>query len=322
MSRKPNLLVTRKMPPAVEERAARDFEARLNHGDTLYDSDSLVKAAQGAEALLICGSEKMSGEVIARLPDSVKVIACFTAGFEHVDLAAARARGIVVTNAPDALTETTADIALLLLLGAARRASEGERLMRSGAWRGWHVLFLAGTEVGGKRLGIVGMGRIGRAVARRARAFGLIIHYHNRRRLDPALEGDAVWHDEAESLLRCADFLSIHCPLNDASRGFLNAERLALLPEGAIVVNTARGEIIDDDALVAALKSGRVRAAGLDVFRGEPDRIHPEYARLPNTFLLPHIGSATVETRTGMGLQALDNLDAFFAGRTPPNALN
>lgn len=322
MSRKPNLLVTRKMPPAVEERAARDFEARLNHGDTLYDSDSLVKAAQGAEALLICGSEKMSAEVIARLPDSVKIIACFTAGFEHVNLAAARARGIVVTNAPDALTETTADIALLLLLGAARRASEGERLMRSGEWRGWHVLFLAGTEVGGKRLGILGMGRIGRAVARRARAFGLTIHYHNRHRLDPALEGDAVWHDDAESLLRCADFLSIHCPLNDDSRGFLNAERLALLPEGAIVINTARGEIIDDDALVAALKSGRVRAAGLDVFRGEPDHIHPEYARLPNTFLLPHIGSATVETRTGMGLQALDNLDAFFAGRTPPNALD
>lgn len=322
MSRKPVLLVTRRMPPAVEERAARDFDARLNHGDTLYDSDSLVKAAQGTEGLLICGSEKMSAEVIARLPETVKIIACFTAGFEHVDLAAARARGIVVTNAPDALTETTADVAMLLLLGAARRASEGERLMRSGGWHGWHVLYLAGTEISGKRLGILGMGRIGRAVARRARAFGLSVHYHNRTRLDPALEGDAEWHDEAEDLLRCSDFLSFHCPLNDESRNFLNAERIALLPEGAIVVNTARGEIVDDEALVAALTSGRLTAAGLDVYRGEPDRIHPGYARLPNTFLLPHIGSATVETRTGMGLQALDNLDAFFAGRTPPNALN
>ena len=321
MTKKPMLLITRDMPPAVEARALSSYDARLNRDDKIYDFNGLIAAAEGADGLLICSSEPMTREVFARLPESVKIVACFTAGYDHVDLAAAKARGIVVTHAPDALTDAVADLTLLLLLGAARRAGEGEAVMRSGGWSDIHLLYMTGSEIGGKRLGILGMGRIGRAVAKRARAFGLEIQYHNRSRLDAELEAGAVWHDKAESLLECADFLSLHCPSNEQSRNFLNSENIARLPEGAIVINTARGDVVDDDALVAALESGRLRAAGLDVYRGEPDNIHPGYARLANTFLLPHIGSATVETRSGMGLQALDNLDAFFAGTPPPNRL-
>jgi len=318
MTKKPTLLLTRKMPPDVETRAARDYDARLNAADTVYDSAALVKAAGGVDGLLICG-DKFPAERINALPESIRIIASFTAGIEHVDVAAADARGITVTNAPDALTEATADIAMLLLLGAARRGAEGDAIVRGDRWSGWHTLYMAGTHLHGRRLGILGMGRIGRAVARRAAAFGLKIHYHNRTRLTPDLEQNAVYHADAEEMLGHADFLSLHCPLTPATRKFLNAARIALLPDGAVVVNTARGDIVDDDALVAALSSGKVRAAGLDVFSGEPANIHPQYAKLANTFLLPHIGSATLESRTGMGLQALDNLDAFFAGTPPPN---
>lgn len=318
MTKKPTLLLTRKMPPDVEARAARDYAARLNEADTVYDSAALVKAAEGADGLLIC-SDKFPAERIEALPESVKIISAFTAGIEHVDVAAADARGIAVTNAPDALTEATADIAMLLLLGAARRGAEGDAIVREGRWGGWHTLYMAGTHLNGRRLGILGMGRIGRAVARRASAFGLHIHYHNRTRLTPELENGAVYHADPEEMLEKAEFLSLHSPLTPETAKFLNARRIARLPDGAIVVNTARGDIIDDDALVAALQSGKVRAAGLDVFSGEPANIHPQYAKLTNTFLLPHIGSATLESRTGMGLQALDNLDAFFAGATPPN---
>ncbi|MBR45303.1 MAG: D-glycerate dehydrogenase [Rhodospirillaceae bacterium] len=321
MTKKPTLLITRDMPPLVAARAVENYDARLNPDDKVYTPDALIAAAEGVDGMLIAGTEKMTREAFGRLPESVKIVACFTAGFDHVDLDAAKARGVVVTHAPDALTDAVADISLLLLLGAARRAGEGEALMRSGGWDNIHLLFMTGTEIKGKRLGILGMGRIGRAVAARARAFGLEIHYHNRSRLAPELEAGAVWHDTAESLLECSDFLSLHCPSNEESRNFLDANAIARLPEGATVINTARGDVVDDEALIAALESGRVGAAGLDVYRGEPNNIHPGYARLKNTFLLPHIGSATVETRSGMGLHALDNLDAFFAGKEPPNRL-
>jgi lactate dehydrogenase-like 2-hydroxyacid dehydrogenase len=308
------------MPPLVHERAHRGYDARLNTNDTLYDSTALVKAAADADALMICPSDKINAALLDQLPTSVRIIACFTAGYDHVDVAAVKARGITLTNAPDRLTESTADIAFLLMLGAARRAGEGEALMRrQGGWSGWHTLFMAGRDVNGKRLGIVGMGRIGRAVAKRARAFDMTIHYHNRTRLAPELEAGATYHDRIESLLPVSDLLSINCPLTEETRNLLNAERIALLPTGAIVVNTARGDIVDDQALIAALKSEHVAAVGLDVYKGEPANINPEYPKLANTFLLPHLGSATLETRTGMGMNALDNLDAFFAGRTPPN---
>ncbi len=320
MERKPVLLVTRRMPPLVHERARRDYDARLNLADTLYDLDGLVKAAAGADAMLICPNDKITPELVDRLPVGLKIIACFTAGYDHVNVDAVRRRGLTLTNAPDRLTDSTADIALLLILGAARRAGEGEALMRQkGGWNGWHTLFMAGHDVYGKRLGIVGMGRIGRAVAKRARAFDMTIHYHNRTRLPAELEAGASFHPTVESLLKVSDFVSLNCPLTPETRLLLNAERIALLPDGAIVINTARGDVVDDAALIAALKSGKLAAAGLDVYKGEPSQINPEYPKLANTFLLPHLGSATLETRTGMGMNALDNLDAFFAGRTPPN---
>lgn len=316
MGRKPVVLVGRKLPEAVEARLGRDYEPRLNVDDRLYSSEELIRLADGADAILPCHTEHLTAEVIARLPESVRIIANFSVGVDHVDLTAAKARGIVVTNTPDVLSDATAEIAMLLMLGAARRASEGERLMRAGDWDSWSPAFMVGTQVTGKRLGIVGMGRVGQVVARRARGFDMEVHYCNRRRLPPEAEQGAVWHAELESMLPLCQFLSLNCPATPETRGLLDAARIDRLPDGAIVVNTARGAIVDDDALIAALRSGKIAAAGLDVFNGEPafDR---RYAELPNTFLLPHIGSATRETRDAMGFRALDNLDAFFAGREP-----
>ena len=318
--RKPTILVTRRLPPAVEARAARDFDARLNPDDRVYAPDELVRRAEGAEAMLICSSEKITAELLARLPKGIRAIATFSVGYDHIDLAAARARGLVVTNTPDVLTDATADIAMLLMLGAARRAWEGEHLLRTGGWTGWYTTMLLGTHLTGKRLGIYGMGRIGRAVAKRARGFDMPVHYHNRTRLPAAEEAGATYHASADSLLAVSDVLSLHCPATPETRSFLNAERIERLPQGAIVVNTSRGDVIDDDALITALKSGRLAAAGLDVFKGEP-KLHPGYLEVPNAMLLPHLGSATVETRDAMGFTALANLDAVFAGRPPPNVL-
>ncbi len=316
MTRKPDLLITRRLPEAVETRASRDYQARLNRADTPYDAAGLVRAAQGCAGVLCTTTDRIDAAVIAKLPESVRILATFSVGFEHIDLAAAGARGIAVTNTPDVLTDATADIALLLILGAARRASEGERLIRDRAWQGWAPTHMLGIHLGGKRLGILGMGRIGRAVAVRGRAFGMRIHYHNRTRLAPELEEGAEFHAAPEALLRVSDILSIHAPLTPETRHFIDARRIALLPPGAIVVNTARGGVVKDDDFIAALRSGRLAAAGLDVFDGEPN-LHPDYPTLPNTFLLPHLGSATRETREAMGFRALDNLDAFFAGQPP-----
>ena len=316
MSEKPVVLVGRKLPPAVEARLAQDYQARLNESDRLYTSEELLTLAEGADAILPCHTERFPPEVLGRLPESVRIIANMSVGVDHVDLGAAAGRGIVVTNTPDVLSDATAEIAILLMLGAARRASEGERLIRAGEWRDWSPAFMVGTQVTGKRFGVIGMGRVGQVTAQRARGLDMEIHYHNRRRLDPEQEAGAVFHETIEDLIAHSDVLSLHCPATPDTRGLLNAERLALLPEGAIVVNTARGAIVEDAALIAALKSGRVAAAGLDVFNNEPD-LDPGYLGLDNTFLLPHVGSATRETRDAMGFRACDNLDAFFAGREP-----
>ncbi|HEX7199529.1 MAG TPA: D-glycerate dehydrogenase, partial [Dongiaceae bacterium] len=316
-AKKPRVLVTRKLPADVEARLARDYDAILNKEDRLYGPDDLIAAAEGCDALLPAPTEKLTAEVVGRLPASIRVIATFSVGFEHIDIAACKARGIAVGNTPDVLTDATADIAILLMLGAARRSYEGEAMLREGRWNSWAPTFMLGTDMTGKRLGIYGMGRIGQAVAKRARAFDMKIHYHNRSRLPAEREHGAIFHARAEGMLPHCDFLSINAPASPETTGFLNAARIALLPDGAIVVNTARGPLVDDEALIAALKSGKLRAAGLDVFTGEP-KIHPGYASLPNTFLLPHLGSATTETRNGMGFKALDNLDAFFAGKPLP----
>ena len=320
MPDKPKVLCTRRMPPNVEARLARDYDAILNPEDRLYRAGGLLTAAEGMDGIFCAGGDPLAAEVVERLPESVGILATYSVGYEHIAVEAAKARGIVVTNTPDVLNDATADIAMLCLLGAARRGSEGDRMVRAGEWVGWHSTMMLGVHVTGKRLGILGMGRIGRAVARRARGFDMTIHYCNRSRLAPALEEGAVWHESVESLLAVSDFLSINAPSTPQTRKLLNRERIALLPDGAVVVNTARGDLVDDDALIDALRSGKVAAAGLDVFAGEPN-LDPRYRELDNTFLLPHLGSASAETRDAMGYCCLDNLDAFFAGRECPNAL-
>jgi len=318
MTDKPILFLTRKLPPAVEERAHRDYRIVLNEDDVAYGADDLVERSREsrADAILTCGTEKFTSDVIERLPERVKILATFSVGYDHIDVAAARARGLVVTNTPDVLTDATADITMLCLLGAARMAQNAERILREGRWGRWGPMEMLGVEVTGKRLGIFGMGRIGQAVARRARGFDMEIHYSKRNRLPPEIEQGAIYHADADEMLPHCDFLSTNCPGSDETRHFVNARRIDLLPDGAVVVNTARGSVIDDDALISALKSGKLAAAGLDVFEGEPS-FDRRYLDLPNVFLLPHIGSATVETRNSMGFRALDNLDAWFAGRAP-----
>ena len=314
------ILCTRRMPPNVDARLLRDYDATLNPEDRIYSEDALLSASEGQDGIMCAGGDPMNAGVIGRLPESVRIIATYSVGYEHLALDAAKARGIVVANTPDVLNDATADIAMLCLLGAARRGAEGDRLVRAGAWVGWHSTMMLGVQVTGKRLGILGMGRIGRAVARRARGFDMEIHYCNRSRLAPDLECGAIWHESPESMLAVSEFLSINAPSTPQTLRFLDAGRIALLPDGAVVVNTARGNLVDDDALVDALRSGKVAAAGLDVFAGEPN-VDPRYRELDNTFLLPHIGSASHETRDAMGFCCLDNFDAFFAGRPCPNAL-
>ncbi len=317
---KAKILVTRRLPPNVEARLVRDYQATLNADDRNYSSAEIVDAAEGQDGILCCSTEKFSDDVISALPESVSILATFSVGYEHIDIPAAEKRGLKVTNTPDVLTDATADIAMLCLLAAARRGAEGDRLVRADQWKGWYTTMMLGTQVSGKRLGVLGMGRIGRAVAQRGRGFGMRIHYHNRSRLSDDLEQGANFHETPESLLAVSEFLSINAPSSPETRKFLNAERIALLPDGAVVANTARGNMVDDDALIAALESGKVAAAGLDVFDGEPN-IHPGYRLLENVFLLPHLGSATHETRDAMGFCCLDNLDAFFAGKPCPTPL-
>jgi lactate dehydrogenase-like 2-hydroxyacid dehydrogenase len=317
LANRQKIVLTRRLPPLVEERALRDYDAVLNPEDRILGADGLIRAAEGADALLICSSEKLTREVIGRLPSSVKIASTFSAGLDHIDIEAARDKGLRIGNTPDAVTIATAEIAMLLVLGAARRAPEGEAMIRDRQWTGWHSTLLLGRRLDGKRLGIFGMGKIGQALAKRARGFDMVIHYHNRRRLPAEEELGAVYHESIESLLGVSDVLSINAPSTPQTQSVLNAEAIGRLPQGAIVVNTARGDLVVDEDLIAALKSGRIAYAGLDVFRGEP-RIHEGYYDLPNAFLLPHVGSATVEARNEMGFAALDNIDAVLNGKEPP----
>jgi len=310
------ILVTRKLPAAVEARLSRDYSPIFNPEDRRYSTDELLQKSEGTDAMLPCHTENLSSEVIEKLPDSVKAIANFSVGVDHCDLNAAKKKGIIVTNTPDVLTDATAEIAMLCLLGAARRASEGERLIRERQWNTWSPDFMVGTQVTGKRIGIIGMGRVGQVTARRARGFDMQVHYYNRRRLPEALEQGAVFHESLSTLLPISDFLALHCPSTPETQDLVNEALIAQLPKGAILVNTARGNVIDEDALINALRSGRLRAAGLDVYKNEP-AIREEFSQLENLFALPHVGSATHETRDAMGFRALDNLDAIFSGREP-----
>ncbi len=320
MSSKPRVLVTRLLPPDVEARLRRDYDVDLNPTDELYDSETLLSKAQNADALLILPSEQMSADVINRLPERVKMVATFSVGFEHIDRAAAKARGVIFSNTPDVLNDCTADMAMMLLLAAARRAHACDQILRSGGWTGMAPTWMLGSKVSGAHLGIVGMGRIGQAMAKRARGFDMQVHYHNRSRLPADLERGSVFHEDASEMLPLCHFISMHCPLSPETRHWLNAERIALLPDGAIVVNTARGPVIDEAALIHALKSGKLGGAGLDVFEREP-QVPPELVELDNVFLMPHMGSATLETRNAMGFRCCDNIDAYFAGREPPDRI-
>jgi lactate dehydrogenase-like 2-hydroxyacid dehydrogenase len=315
---KPILFVTRRLPAAVEARAAREFQARLNPADRPCAPRELPGLAEGADALLCCPADRLDAAAIAALPASVKVIGTFSVGYDHIDIAAAQARGIAVCNTPDVLSVATAECAMLLILAAARRAGEGERLLRAGKWPGWSPTFLLGTLVSGKRLGIFGMGRIGRELARIARGFAMMVHYRDTMRLPPELEQGAVFHDQDESFLRNCDVLSLHAPGGAQTRHWLNTARIAELPRGVVVVNAARGTLIDDAALIAALRSGRVGSAGLDVYEGEP-AVDAGYLALENVVLLPHLASATIQTRDAMGMLVLDGIEALLRGQTPGN---
>ncbi len=317
---KPAILVTRKLPDAVEQRLARRFSCRFNPEDTLLAPQEVIARAEGRAGLLVTPTERMDESLVSRLPESVRIIATFSVGHDHIDLAAAARRGITVTHTPEVLTEATADIAMLLLLGAARGAHWGMRMVMEGTWGAWAPTHPLGLDITGRRLAIFGMGRIGRAIAARARAFGMEIHYHNRHPLPPQLEEGATYHSRLEDMLPIADFLMISCASTPDTRRRIDASALALLPRGAVLVNIARGDIVVDDALIAALREGHLAAAGLDVFDGEPD-IDPRHRELPNLFALPHLGSATPDTRRAMGMRAAENLEAFFAGQPPRDAL-
>lgn len=318
--RKPRVLVTRKLPDIVERRLSRDYEAFLNPTDTIFDFETLIEHASGKDAILICASDIMSDELINKLPNSIRIIATFSVGYEHINLSAASNRGIIITNTPGVLDYATADLTILLMLGACRRAAEGIAMIKEGRWETWSAVGMLGTDFSEKRLGIFGMGNIGRAVATRAKAFNIEVHYHSRNQLNRELENGVHFHSTPESLLQVSEIFSLHAPLNSETRHFLSKQRIDCLPDQAIVINAARGDLVVDEDLIAALKSGKIAAAGLDVFSGEPN-IHPEYLKLPNTFLLPHMGSATIETRVAMGFRALDNIDAVFEGLIPPNGI-
>lgn len=318
------ILIARPLPAACEERIDRHFTAHRLPAPGPHPTGLLVETARATAcaALVVTVTEKLDAAAIDALPRSVRLIATVSVGHDHIDLAAARKRGIQVSNTPDVLTDATADLTLLLLLGAARRAKEAMALITEDRWGAWSATGLLGLDIGRRRLGILGMGRIGAAVARRARAFGMAIHYHNRRPAPPEVtaETGATYHDTLAGLLAVSDVLVLNAASTPETRNIINADTLALLPEGAILVNSARGDLVDDDALVAALQSGRLFAAGLDVFRGEP-ALDPRYRSLPNVFALPHIGSATLETRVAMGMLALDNVAAVLAGQPPLNPL-
>ena len=317
---KPVIWITRTLSNATLERARRDYEVIWDAADTPGSAEDIIRMSASVDGIIPCHSEHFSADVVAQLDPRLKIVANHSVGVDHCDLGALRDKGIVVTNTPDVLSDATAELAMMLMLGAARNAVAGDRTVRSGTWDFWSPAFLVGKQLTGARLGIVGMGGVGRAFARKARGFDMEIHYHNRSRLSSEDEAGAIYHETLESLLAVSDFLSLHCPATPETVGLMNAERLAQLPKGAVLVNTARGNLIDEAALVDALDAGHIGAAGLDCFVTEPGG-NPAFASYDNVMMMPHVGSATVQTRDAMGFKALDNLDAFFRGESPPNAL-
>ena len=317
---KPLVIVTRKVPEAIEARMMELFDTRLNDDDHPMSSDELVEAVKTADVLVPTVTDRIDSRILSQANENLRLIASFGAGVDHIDLATARTRGITVTNTPGVLTEDTADMTMALILAVPRRLAEGERLVRSGDWAGWGPTSMLGHRIWGKRLGIIGMGRIGSAVARRARGFGLSVHYHNRRRVPDMLEQEleATYWESLDQMLARMDIISVNCPHTPATFHLLSARRLDLLQPHAYIVNTSRGEVIDEAALTRMLRDGRLAGAGLDVFEHEP-AINPKLLELEKVVLLPHMGSATIEGRIDMGEKVLINIKTFVDGHSPPD---
>ena len=314
------ILVTRKLLKENEDKLSELFEVKLNHNDKIYSAQEIIDGSKDCDGILSSVTDPINSETISKLSSSVKIIANGAVGFGNIDFKAARAKGITVTNTPDVLTDATADIQILLLLGASRKAYEGRIAAETQNWK-WSWDFLLGKQMSNKRLGILGMGRIGRAVAKRARAFGMEIHYHNRSKLSSDLENGAIYHKDLKSLFEQSEFLSINCPATPETIKIINRKTLSYLKDNTVVGNAARGDVVDDDAMVEAIKSEKVFAYGLDVYNGEP-KIHPEYLKLKNIFLLPHLGSATKRTRWDMAYRATKNLEDFFSKKKPKDQVN
>jgi glyoxylate reductase len=319
---KPRLtvIVTRRLPPAVETRMTELFDVRLRDPDRRMTRDELAAAMREADVLVPCVSDMIDAGLLAQAGDRLKLIANYGAGVDNIDIATARSRGILVSNTPGTVTEDTADMVIALILAVLRRIPEGQAVMQTGSWDGWSPMANLGGRVAGRRLGILGMGRIGQAVSRRARVFGLQVHYHNRRRLHADIEAelDATYWESLDQMLARMDIVSVNCPHTPATFHLLNARRLKLMKPAAVVVNTSRGEVIDENALTRALRAGELAGAGLDVFERGPD-INPRLRALPNAVLLPHMGSATLEGRIEMGEKVILNIKTFADGHRPPD---
>jgi len=314
------IFFTRKLIQASEEFASSLFNVKLNVNDISLSKEEIICQSEDCDGIISSVTEVFDDEVISKLSRKIKIISNFGVGFSNIDIDAAKKRKIVVTNTPDVLTAATAEITILIILGAARRATEGMRYVRNKNWK-WSSDFLIGKELNNTRLGILGMGRIGRAVANIARSFGMKIHYCNRTRLTPDLEKESIYHDNIKSLFAVSDFLSINCSATGSTKHIINKKTLNYFPDGAVIANSARGEIIEDDAMIEALKNGKIYSLGLDVYNREPN-IHPEYLTLSNVFILPHLGSATYKTRKAMSDLAVNNLREFFEMGNCKNAVN
>ena len=314
------IFVTRRLLKENEDKLKELFDVTLNSNDKIYKPEEIIEQSRGFDGILSSVTDPINAETISKLSDSIKIIANGAVGFGNIDIEAARKKNITVTNTPDVLTDATADIQILLLLGASRKAYEGRLAAEKQDWK-WSWDFLLGKQMSNKRLGILGMGRIGRAVAKRAKAFGMEIHYHNRSKLSSELEDGAIYHDTLKGLFEQSEFLSVNCPATPETTKIINKETLGYLKQNTVIGNAARGDVVDDDAMVEAIKNGTVFAYGLDVYNGEP-KIHPEYLKLKNIFLLPHLGSATKRTRWDMAYRATKNLEDFFSGKKPQDQVN
>ena len=314
------ILVTRKLLQSNEDRLKEIYDVNLNKNDELYSQGKLIELSQGCDGILSALTDKLDAETINKLPDTVKILSNFAVGFGNIDLDAAKKRNIAVTNTPEVLTDATAEIGILLILGACRRAAEGISGARASDWK-WSADYLIGKQLTGTRLGILGMGRIGQKIAKVAKALGMIIHYHNRSELSSEKAQGAIYHNNLKSLMSVSDVLSVCCPASNETINLINKETLEHLPQGAVVTNVARGDIVDDEALIDALNRRKVYAVGLDVYKGEPN-LNPGYLKHKSAFILPHLGSATKETRTAMANLAIDNLEEFYKTGNCKNKVN